>query len=25
VRDKQFGPLTDALMARRLASIGIGP
>jgi cytochrome c biogenesis protein CcmG/thiol:disulfide interchange protein DsbE len=25
VRDKQFGPLTDALMAERLASIGIGP
>ncbi|MGI8830497.1 MAG: redoxin domain-containing protein [Candidatus Limnocylindria bacterium] len=23
VRDKQFGPLTDALMAQRLASIGI--
>jgi cytochrome c biogenesis protein CcmG/thiol:disulfide interchange protein DsbE len=23
VRDKQFGPLTDALMARRLASIGV--
>lgn len=24
VRDKQFGPLTDALMAQRLASIGVG-
>jgi cytochrome c biogenesis protein CcmG/thiol:disulfide interchange protein DsbE len=24
VRDKQFGPLTDALIAQRLASIGVG-